>query len=142
MTTLTAYNRPSVLGRTVFDDLFRFNDFTSMMDRTTKGYPVADIFRTKDGSTALEFALAGFRKSELSVEVKPENNSITVSANTEDNEAEVGTRRIARRSFSKTYVNYDSNLDLTQLEATFEDGLLTITIPVKPEIKPLQIDIK
>ena len=65
-----------------------------------------------------------------------------MSANTEDNEAEVGTRRIARRSFSKTYVNYDSNLDLTQLEATFEDGLLTITIPVKPEIKPLQIDIK
>ena len=142
MTTLTTYHHPSLLGRSVFDDLFRFKDFTSMMDRTTKGYPVADIFRTADGSTALEFALAGFRKSDLSIEVKPEKNSITVSANTEDNEAEVGTRRIARRSFSKTYVNYDSNLDLTQLEATFEDGLLTITIPVKPEIKPLQIDIK
>ena len=50
--------------------------------------------------------------------------------------------RIARRNFTRTYVNYDDNLDLTQAEATFENGLLSVRVPTRPEAKPLVIDIK
>jgi HSP20 family molecular chaperone IbpA len=87
----------------------------------------------------MEFALAGFQKSDLTIEVKPEKRSITVSAQAEG-ENETG-RRIARRSFSKTYVNYDDNLDLSEAQAKFEDGLLTVTVPTRPEVKPLSIEI-
>ena len=52
----------------------------------------------------MEFALAGFSKDELTVDVKPEKRSITVSAQTSANEGDTG-RRIARRNFSKTYVS-------------------------------------
>ena len=80
MTTLTTY-RPNVLGRSVFDEIFNsMLDMPTLINKTTQGYPVADIYKNDDGSTTLEFALAGFSKEELNVEVKPEERTITVSA--------------------------------------------------------------
>jgi HSP20 family molecular chaperone IbpA len=38
-------------------------------------------------------------------------------------------------------VNYDDNLDLTQAEATYENGLLTVTVPKRPETEPMRIAI-
>jgi len=144
MTTaaLTTY-RPSLLGRGVFDEIFdSMLDFPSLLNRTTQGYPVADIYREENGDTVMEFALAGFSKDDLSVEIKPEKNSIMVSA-AHSIDAEISSsRRIARRSFSKTYVNYDNNLDLDATTAEFENGLLKLLIPARAEAKPLTIDIK
>ena len=138
---LTTYS-PGLLGSTVFDDVFDnfFMDFPQHLKRSTSGYPVADIYRNDAGDTIMEFALAGFSKNDLSIEVKPEKRSITVSANSENSGDD--SRSIARRSFQKTYVNYDDNLDLSLVEASFENGLLTVTVPTRPEVKPLAIDIK
>ena len=139
MTTLTTY-RPNLLGRSVFDDIFdSMLDFPQLMQRTTQGYPVADIYKNDDGSTTLEFALAGFDKNELSVEVKPEERTITVSAQSDSNTQ--AQRRIARRSFKKTYVNYDNNLDLTSARADYQNGLLTISLPTRPEAQAINVDI-
>ena len=139
MTTLTTY-RPNLLGRGVFDDIFdSMLDFPQLMQRTTQGYPVADIYKNDDGTTTLEFALAGFDKNELAVEVKPEERTITVSAQS-DTTAQT-QRRIARRSFKKTYVNYDNNLDLTAAKAEYENGLLTISLPTRPEAQAINVKI-
>jgi len=139
MTTLTTY-RPTLLGRSVFDDIFNsMLDMPTLINRTTQGYPVADIYKNDDGSTTLEFALAGFNKNELIVEVKPEERTITVSANS--NNANENQRRIARRSFKKTYVNYDNNLDLSKVEANYENGLLTINLPTRPETQAINVQI-
>ena len=143
MTTTLATYRPSLLGRRVFDDIFdTMLDFPQLMQRTTQGYPVADIYREEDGDTVMEFALAGFSKDDLSIEIKPEKNSITVSANNEGITAHERQRRVARRSFSKTYVNYDNNLDLASTTAEFENGLLRLLVPRREETKPLTIAIK
>jgi HSP20 family molecular chaperone IbpA len=140
-TALTTY-RPSLLGRNVFEDIFdSMLDFPQLMQRTTQGYPVADIYREDNGDTIMEFALAGFQKEELSIEIKPENKSITVSAHTDDISVQERSRRVARRNFSKTYVNYDSNLDLASTSAEFENGLLRLVIPRTPEAKPLNVKI-
>jgi len=135
---------PSLLGRGVFDDIFGqfFNDAPTFVQRTTQGYPVVDIFQGDDGSTIMEFALAGFSRSDINVEVKPETRSITVSANTETDDTDTHQRRIARRNFTKTYVNYDDNLDLASSIAKFENGLLTIEVPKRPEAEPLRIEIE
>ena len=147
MTTLATYRpsfRPGLLGRSVFDDVFDnfINDFPQHIKRSTQGYPVADIYNADDGSTIMEFALAGFAKEDLSIEVKPEKRSITVSAATGIDEESANNRRIARRNFQKTYINYDDNLDLSNLSAAFENGLLTVTVPKRPEVQPLTIDIE
>jgi len=141
-TTLANY-RPSLLGRSVFEDIFdSMLDFPQLMQRTTQGYPVADIYREDNGNTVMEFALAGFSKKDLSIEIKPEKKSITVSANHSVPPETSSAKRIARRSFTKTYVNYDNNLDLNAATAEFENGLLRLVVPTRPEAKPLCIDIK
>ena len=132
---------PGLLGRTVFDDIFDnfFTDVPTYVQKSTQGYPVADIYGDAEGNTVIEFALAGFNRDELTVEVKPEERTLTVAAITETGDN--NQRRIARRSFNKTYVNYDDNLDLTRAKASFENGLLSIIVPKRPEVEPVSIDI-
>jgi HSP20 family molecular chaperone IbpA len=90
----------------------------------------------------LEFALAGFSREDLKIEVKPEKNSITVSAEGDQEEDQTSRRRIAKRNFTKTYVNYDNNLDLSAISAEFENGLLRIVIPTRPEASAITVKIK
>jgi len=134
--------RPGLLGRNVLDDVFDsfFVDFPRHLKQTTQGYPVADIFRDDNGNTVLEFALAGFKREELTIDIRPDKRSITVAANSDIEDGD-NSRRIARRSFTKTYVNYDNNLDLSATEAAYADGLLTVTVPQRAEVKPVQIAI-
>ena len=110
--------------------------------KTTQGYPVADIYREDNGDTVMEFALAGFSKDDLSIEIRPEKNSITVSADGDETRRQRGRHRVARRSFTKTYVNYDNNLDLNGTTAEFENGLLRLVVPTRAEVKPLRVEIK
>jgi len=142
MNAITTYTRPGLLGNKVISDVFDSffnNDFSSHLKASTSGYPVADIYRDDDGSTVLEFALAGFQRKELSIDVKPDKRTITVTGTAnEDNEKR---QRIARRNFARTYVNYDDNLDLTSAKASFENGLLTVRVPQRPEVQPLAIEI-
>ena len=152
-TSMTTYQpnvfgvRPSLLGRSVFDDVFGsfFNNdsFPTLLRQSTRGYPVADIYRNDDGNTVMEFALAGFNREDLSIDIQPDKRAITVRALSGSGSGEgEGTRRIARREFTKTFVNYDDNLDLKSATAAFENGLLTVTVPQRAEIKPLQLEIK
>ena len=141
MNAITTY-RPGLLGHKVIDEVFNnfFTDFPTHLKASTQGYPVADIYRDDDGSTVLEFALAGFKKKELSIDIQPDKRTITITGQVdEDNQKR---QRIARRNFTRTYVNYDDNLDLAQAKASFENGLLSVRVPQRPEAKPLSIEIK
>ena len=144
MSDLTFYRpKGSLLGRSIFDEIFNGDlfDFPTVARRTTQGYPVSDMYNTEAG-TILEFALAGFSRDDLSINVQPDKSSITVCANSSSEDTDAENRRIARRGFQKTYVNYDSNLDLSQASAEFVNGLLTITIPKKEELSPVAVEIK
>ena len=134
--------RPGLLGHKVINEVFDnfFNDFPTHLKASTQGYPVADIYRDDDGSTVLEFALAGFKKKELAIDIQPDKRSITITGNA--NEENSKRQRIARRNFTRTYVNYDDNLDLSNAKASFENGLLTVRVPQRPEVKPVSISIE
>ena len=139
---LTIQQRPGLLGNFVFDDIFNnVLDFPTLVNQSTQGYPVADIYRGEEGETVMEFALAGFAKDDLSIEVKPEKKSITIRADMEKTTDDTTARRIARRSFNKTFINYDNNLDLSEASADFENGLLRVIVPQRPEAKPMVIKI-
>jgi len=141
MNAITTY-RPGLLGHKVINEVFDsfFNDFPTHLRASTQGYPVADIYRDDDGSTILEFALAGFKKKELSIDIQPDKRSITITGQVDENNEK--RQRIARRNFTRTYVNYDDNLDLAEAKASFENGLLTVKVPQRPEMKPVSITIE
>lgn len=140
MNAITTY-RPGLLGHKVINEVFDnfFNDFPTHLRASTQGYPVADIYRDDDGSTILEFALAGFKRKELAIDIQPDKRSITITGQVDENNEK--RQRIARRNFTRTYVNYDDNLDLAQAKASFENGLLTVKVPQRPEMKPVSISI-
>lgn len=141
MNAITTY-RPGLLGHKVINEVFDsfFNDFPNHLKASTSGYPVADIYRDDDGSTVLEFALAGFKKKELAIDIQPDKRSITITGKAGEGNSK--RQRIARRNFTRTYVNYDNNLDLSNAKAQFENGLLTVRVPQRPEVKPQSIEIK
>ena len=142
MSKITLYNnpgRPSLLGRSVWDEMFDsfFDAAPNLVRRSTEGYPVTDIYKDDDGNSVIECALAGFKKDQLSVEVKDGRITITADGGAEDASA----RRIARRSFQKTFVAPDNKLDMSSAHASFENGLLRVIVPPTPEAQPVSISI-
>ena len=134
---------PSIMGRTVFDQIFDqfFEEPKNMVRRSTEGYPLTDIYKSQDDGQVIEMALAGFSKDDLNIEVKDNSISISCNSNGEWGEGE-NYRRIARRSFQKSFVDYDNKLDLKKATASFENGLLKVTIPTIADKKPTIIAIE
>ena len=131
---------PSLLGHSVWDDLFTKLEPNSLVRRSTDGYPVTDLYRDDNGDSVIECALAGFDKDQLTIEVK--KGRITINAEHGGEDSEEITRRIARRSFSRTFVDHSNKLDLEKAKASFENGLLRITVPPGPEEQSTIIAIK
>lgn len=135
---------PAIMSSRAFDQFFEsfFTQPEPWVKHTTSGYPLTDIFKNDDGTQVIQMALAGFSRDRLKIET--DQNRITVSSDKgNESEGEDLTRasRIARRSFSKTFVDHQNQLDMTNVAAEFVDGLLTITIPLitKPEKRIVQI---
>ena len=142
MTTISL-RAPAVLGRTAFDQLFEqfFQDPRPLVKRTTDGYPLTDVYRDGDDNQVIEMALAGFSKEDLEIQVK--DNTITIGHQSPVSGKDFSSgRRIARRSFTKTFVDYNNTLNLAKSKANFENGLLVITIPQLEDKKALSIEIK
>ena len=133
-------NYPSIVGRGTFDQFFNqiFEDPFTMVKRSTEGYLLTDLYKDEEENQVIEVALAGFSRDELNIEVK--DNSITISC--ESAGADEQQRRIARRSFTRSFVDYDHQLDMRKSNASFENGLLKIVIPPTEEAKPTVIDIQ
>ena len=132
----------AIMGRTMFDKIFDqfLEDPAPVIKRSTDGYPVTDIYTNEDHSQVIEMALAGFKKDDLNIDVK--DNTITIGCDASKEEKQQKLRRIAKRSFKKTFVDYHNQLDFSKTEAEFIDGLLSVTIPRVEEKKPTTITIK
>ena len=85
-------------------------------------------------------ALAGFSKEDILINT--DTNKITISCKGSGDQRLENTRKIAKRRFKKDFVDYHNTLDFGSSNATFENGLLRIQIPLREEVKPRQISIK
>ena len=143
MTRFALTHVPALLGNSAIDRLFEefFQNPEPYVKQTTNGYPLTDIYKEEDGSQVIEMALAGFSKEDILINT--EANKITISSKgvLHDQRLE-NTRKIAKRRFKKDFVDYHNTLDFGNSDATFENGLLRIVIPLREEVKPRQITIK
>ena len=77
-----------------FDNLF---DFATTLQNKDIGYPPYDLIKGKDDQYILNFALAGFTKDNLNVEVK--EKTLTISGSNDKNvDIEYMHKGIASRS--------------------------------------------
>jgi len=144
MTRFALTHVPALLGNGAIDRLFEefFQNPEPYVKQTTNGYPLTDIYKEEDGSQVIEMALAGFSKEDILINT--EANKITISADGTKLKGQLAEnrRRIAKRAFKKSFVDYHNTLDFGNSNATFENGLLRIQIPLRDEVKPRQITIK
>lgn len=126
------------------DDIFdRFFDRDDR-DRSTSAVwsPRTDLSETDD-RYRIRLDLPGMSKDDISINLQ--NNTLTVrgereSTRTADDEDYVRVER-AFGTFHRTFTLPDA-VDADNIEATYEDGVLTIGVPKTEESTPRQIEIQ
>jgi HSP20 family protein len=104
--------------------------------------PAVDVFDTKD-AVVLKAELAGMDPDEIQIEV--EDNVLTIKGERKFEETVDEERyyRVERR-----FGSFQRNLALPQgvkpedIQAGYEDGILTVSVPKAEEEKPQRIEVK
>ncbi|MGB5981944.1 MAG: Hsp20/alpha crystallin family protein [Nonlabens sp.] len=120
----------------LIDEMFN-NDYmggSSHIDRkVTPAVNVVDF----ENKFQLEMSIPGFSKEEVAIEL--DNDLLTISSNIEkkdQEETERFTRReFTKRSFKRSF-NIPESVNLDDIDAGYENGILTITLPKKEEALP------
>lgn len=126
----------------LLDDPF-FNRFNQTVRTTQNNYPPYNVIKVGEDLFILEFALAGFDKSEVSITV--ENNQLKVSGQRSEVEEDESVtflhKGIAARKFS-TVFNLPQYMEVES--ALFSNGILELTLEkhVPEEKKPKTIEIQ
>jgi HSP20 family protein len=119
-----------------FDDLFE-------QPLTSPNFlPPVDISED-DHNIALKAEIPGVKLEDLSITL--ENNVLTIAGERKfkDEENKENFHRIERRygRFTRSFT-LPAGVDAAKVNATFEDGILSITLPKREEFKPKQITIE
>ncbi len=138
MKGLIRYTRPNELFD--FDNLLDdfFTDTPVWKSRT----PAVDVRENEDGYL-MEAELPGL--TEEDIDLKVEDNILTLSSKKEEKKEEQGNGYLIRerrtKEFARTFV-LPKDADREKINAEFNNGMLVVTIPKKPEAKPRTIDVK
>ena len=93
-------------------------------------YPY-NSYRDQEGNSILEFALAGFSKNDIDIELVNNRLKLKVEFVEHDKEEkQYFVKGIARRKMECAF-NLSETCDVDNLTSTFENGMLKIVIPTK-----------
>lgn len=117
-----------------------FNEFPSAVNKTVREdvlhYPPVNVVQ-HDDNYAVIMQAPGYEKSDFNV--KLEGNILTVSAeNKEETLSE--TSKVIRKEFSlksfKRSFTLDEKIESSGIQAKYENGILSLTLPIKTPVKP------
>jgi len=104
-------------------------------------YPSVDIYE-KEKELVLAAELPGVDEKDIDIEV--EGNALTLRGKREiEEETEEYDYHRIERSYGSFYRSFTlpANVDAGKIKAEHNDGLLMITMPKKPELKPKKVRI-
>jgi HSP20 family protein len=104
--------------------------------------PPVDIHESEDAYT-LVADLPGMKKEDISVNIVEDRVTLKGSRKREERHEEKGYRRYERAegTFERSF-RINGGVDAAKVEATFENGVLTVKLPKPEETKPRQIEVK
>ena len=102
----------------LFDDSFAIKRMNEIIKQK-------EITHDDDGAT-IKLKVPGFNKKSIDISVDSEH--LTIEGKTDDD------------SFTKRYA-IDNKFDFDSIDAKVIDGLLTLTLPYKAEVKPRKIKV-
>ena len=113
-------------------------------DLTTRGawVPAVDIYQTDNHTLVLKVELPDVTREDIDLRV--ENNTLTITGQKQRDKAvkEEQYHRIERTfgSFSRTFT-LPPTVDAGKIGAEYKNGVLTVTLPLRDEAKPRQIQV-
>ena len=135
--------RPGMLTPSSFFEEV-FNDLThpgSMFDEKDGWMPTVDVLE-KDGNLMLRAEIPGMEEKDI--ELKLEGKTLTLKGErkmeSEDNAGTYHRVESFYGSFSRSFRLPDT-ADLEKVHAGYKNGVLTVTIPQKPEAQPREIPV-
>ena len=147
MTVLTRWD-PFREFTTLQDRMNRlFRDSFSAEDRdealtTSRFAPAVDVYEDEH-NVSLKIEVPGI--DEKDIDVRIENNTLTVHGERkfEKEEKEENFRRVERSygSFTRSFT-LPNTVDVEKVAASYDKGVLKITLPKKAEAKPKQIKVQ
>tara|TARA_Y100000741_G_scaffold57731_1_gene40132 strand:- start:285 stop:623 length:339 start_codon:yes stop_codon:yes gene_type:complete len=110
-----------ILTSNLINDFFN-DDFAI---RTFNNYKSDNVTHDEDGAT-IKLKVPGFNKK--SIDISVDSETLTIEGKTDDD------------SFTKKY-SVDNKFDFDSINAKVSDGLLTLSLPYKAEVKPKKIKV-
>jgi HSP20 family protein len=122
-----------------FFDGFPFRD--SLFEAGESWMPSVDILE-KDGNLLLRAELPGM--TEKDIDLKLEGNILTLKGErkmeNEDSKSTFHRIESYHGSFTRSF-RLPETVDMEKIGADYKNGVLTITLPQKPEVKPREIPV-
>ena len=127
----------------IFDNFFNNDEIFSGLGSMQKvSVPAVNIAKTDEGYD-LQIAAPGFSRDSFDIDV--ENGQITISGNI-DSSSDISNETLTMQEFStssfKRSFSLPKNANIEQIDARYESGILTISIPSDYESKKKIINVK
>jgi len=102
--------------------------------------PALDLYQTNDDIVAV-VELPGMRKEDI--ELSLHDGMLTISGERKDESAEGEKTGRTERFIGKfrRSISLPTRVDANKVNATYKDGILTVTLPKAEEVKPKQIQV-
>ena len=133
MTTLMKYSKPQNGMLSLFDRFFDDDIFNWNMDLPVNTVTPNHDTIEKDNEYLVDFALAGFKKEDVSLNV--DNNILTIEGERKvDEETKYSRKGTFYGSFKKSFT-LPENINSEKIDASFTDGILSVIIPKDEKAK-------
>ena len=95
----------------------------------------------KDGQYVLRFDVPGVQRDKIDVTVEDQVLTVTVERTMEDTVGANWMLRERPTGINSRQVRLGESLDAGAIAASYNEGILTIVIPIKEEAKPQKIEV-
>jgi HSP20 family protein len=102
--------------------------------------PTTDVY-TKDNQLTVEAHLPNFEQDDVNIQV--DNNALVISAERHEKEEDKDKKYVVRESSSSFYrrIPLPERADADKIEASLDDGILKVSVPLTPLPEPKKIAI-
>ena len=102
--------------------------------------PALDLYQTNDDVVAV-VELPGMRKEDIDISLH--DGMLTISGERKDETPEGEENARSERFVGKfrRSISLPTRVDVNKVNATYKDGILTVTLPKAEEVKPKQIQV-
>lgn len=143
MTQVKFNNNPVARFDTFFNEVFNPPSIWSNPSSDISGLPAANVYETATGYH-LELIVPGRNKEDFKINLEKDLLSVSTEKKEENKTEGVNTirREFSVKSFKRSF-SLDEKIDVSNIQAKYENGILKIELPKKEQVKeePKQITI-